>query len=374
MIEKGKISSLQMAMLLYFIVLATAILTLPSVAGKDAKQDLWLSPIWASLIGFLTLGIFLKLNKFYPNENIIQYSERIIGKLAGKTLGFIYLFFHLYLNGIVLRQYAEFIANFLPKTPIPVVIASMVLVCMFVVYGGVEVLARATQVFLPLFILPLLLMVLLLLPDIEIDNIFPIMGNGILPSLQGATSIQSWFNDFFYISFFLPFLKDRSKARKLGVISIVAVVLTMVITNLITLLVLGSTTQEYIYPVISVSRYISIANFFEHVESMVMAVWVTGIFVKVSAIYYVLTLGTAQCLNVRDYKPFVLPFGFLQVIVALWISSNFQQLVSFLSTSGIVFFFSLEIVIPLFLLLIAFIKKRRNGGLNSNGTKNQKNH
>ncbi len=72
MIEKGKISSLQMAMLLYFIVLATAILTLPSVVGKDAKQDLWLSPIWASLIGFLTLGIFLKLNKFYPNENIIQ--------------------------------------------------------------------------------------------------------------------------------------------------------------------------------------------------------------------------------------------------------------------------------------------------------------
>ncbi|MEH7490248.1 hypothetical protein V7160_26800, partial [Priestia megaterium] len=80
------------------------------------------------------------------------------------------------------------------------------------------------------------------------------------------------------------------------------------------------------------------------------------------------------CINVRDYKPFVLPFGFLQVIVALWISSNFQQLVSFLSTSGIVFFFSLEIVIPLFLLLIAFIKKGRNGGLNSNGTKNQKNH
>lgn len=63
MIEKGKISSLQMAMLLYFIVLATAILTLPSVAGKDAKQDLWLSPIWASLIGFLTLGIFFKIKQ-----------------------------------------------------------------------------------------------------------------------------------------------------------------------------------------------------------------------------------------------------------------------------------------------------------------------
>ncbi len=114
------------------------------------------------------------------------------------------MFFHLYLNGIVLRQYAEFIANFLPKTPIPVVIASMVLVCMFVVYGVSRGVARATQVFSSHYLFFLfLLMVLLLLPDIEIDNIFPIMRNGILPSLQGATSIQSWFNDFFYIFFFL---------------------------------------------------------------------------------------------------------------------------------------------------------------------------
>ncbi len=74
---------------------------------------------------------------------------------------------------------------------------------------------------------------------------------------------------------------------------------------------------------------------------MVMAVWVTGIFVKVSAIYYVLTLGTAQCLNVRDYKPFVLPFGFLQVISCFVdILPIFNNLFPFLSTSGIVFFFS----------------------------------
>jgi len=64
MIEKGEISSLQMEMILYFIILATAILALPSVAGKDVKQNLWLLPIWASFIGVLILCTFLKLNTF----------------------------------------------------------------------------------------------------------------------------------------------------------------------------------------------------------------------------------------------------------------------------------------------------------------------
>ncbi|MEI4831244.1 endospore germination permease [Bacillus sp. FJAT-53711] len=358
MIEKGKISSLQMAMILYFIILATGILTLPSVAGKYAKQDLWLSPIWASLIAFLVLSVFWKLNKLYPNENIMQYSERIIGKIAGKTLGFMYLFFHLYLNGIVLREYAEFIANFLPRTPMSIVVASMVLVNAFVVYGGVEVLARATLIFLPVFILLLLLMGFLLLPDMEFHNILPIMGNGILPSIQGAIPIQLWFNEFFYMSFFLPFLKDPEKGRKWGMISVVAIVLTMIVTNLIAIFVLGGIVSESVYPVLSVARYISIANFFEHIESIIMAIWVAGVFVKVSAIYYVLTLGTAQYLNVQDYKRFVFPLGFLQVIFVFWITSSFQQLFAFLSTAGIFYFFSLQVVLPFLLLSIALIKKK----------------
>jgi spore germination protein KB len=358
MIEKGKISSSQMAMILYFIILATGILTLPSVAGKDAKQDLWLSPIWASLIGFLVFSVLWKLNKLYPNENIMQYSERIIGKIGGKTLGFIYLFTHLYLNGLVLREYAEFIVIFLPRTPISIVIASMVLVTAFVVYGGVEVLARATQIFLPVFIFPILLMGLLLLPDMEFHNILPIIGNGILPSIKGAIAIQLWFSEFFYLSFFLPFLKDPEKGRKWSMISVVAVVLTMIVTNLIAIFVLGGIVSETVYPVMSVARYISIANFFEHIESIIMAVWVTGIFVKVSAIYYVLTLGTAQCLNLHDYKRFVIPLGFLQVIFALWIAPSSQQLVSFLSKSGIYYFLTLQVMLPFLLLAIALIKKK----------------
>ncbi|MEH7335769.1 endospore germination permease [Neobacillus drentensis] len=356
MIEKGKISALQMGMILYIIVLATSILSLPAVAGKDAKQDLWLSPIWASIIGFLVVFILLKLNTYYPKQNIVQYSEHLIGKLASKILGYIFLFFHLFLNGIVLREYAEFIANFLPKTPLLVVIVSLVLVCASVAYGGLELLARVTQTFFPLFIFPLLIMGILLLPDMKVQNILPIMGNGILPSLQGAIPIQSWLGDFIYISFFLPFLKNPEKGRKWGLISVVTVVLTMVFTNLITIFIMDDTIKEQIYPVMNVARYISLFQFFEHLESIVMAIWVTGIFIKISAIYYVLVLGAAQCLDVKDYKPFVLPFGFLQIIFGFWVATSYQQLVSFLSKSGIFYFFSFEVVLPLFLLLIAFIK------------------
>ncbi|WP_028400699.1 GerAB/ArcD/ProY family transporter [Ectobacillus panaciterrae] len=80
----------------------------------------------------------------------------------------------------------------------------------------------------------------------EFHNILPIMGKGILPSIQGAIAVQAWFNDLFYMSFFLPFLKDPEKRQKWSMISVVAIVLTMMVTNLIAIFVLGGTVPYFV--------------------------------------------------------------------------------------------------------------------------------
>ena len=41
--EKGKISSLQMAVMLYPAIIATSIISVPSIVAKYAKNDLWIS-------------------------------------------------------------------------------------------------------------------------------------------------------------------------------------------------------------------------------------------------------------------------------------------------------------------------------------------
>ncbi|WP_309487243.1 GerAB/ArcD/ProY family transporter [Bacillus sp. ISL-4] len=145
--EKGRISSLQMAFMMYPTIMATAILGVPSITAKYAKNDLWLSPILASLIGYATVYIAYKLHKLYPKQTVIQFSEQIIGRIPGKILGFLFLFFYIPITGQILRSYGEFIVDsFLVKTPISVIMASMVLLCAFIVRGGIEVLGRAAQI------------------------------------------------------------------------------------------------------------------------------------------------------------------------------------------------------------------------------------
>ncbi|MED3564495.1 endospore germination permease [Bacillus xiapuensis] len=358
MIEKGKISALQMSLMIVPTIIATVVLIVPAITGKYAERDMWISPILASLNGFFTVLIVYKLHKCYPNETFIQYSKHIIGRLPGKVLGLAYLFFLLHLCGIICREYADFvIVSFLPKTPMIVVAGSLIFVCAFAVRGGVEVLGRAAQLLVPLFLLPPLLF-FLLIPDFKFENIFPIAGHGMIPPILGAIVPQAWFSEIFLISILLPFVKDREKGRKFGMITVLFTMFILVFTNIVNIFLFGATVSSFNYPVFTAFRYISIGDFFEHLESIVIALWVLGAFIKVAVFYYVLVIGTAQWLNLSDYRPIVFPLGFLITIFSIWVTANAQEMGHFLETiypfyGTIGFTF-----IPLLLLIFNLFRKK----------------
>ena len=358
--EKGKISSLQMAVMIYPTIVATIILGVPSITAKYAKNDLWLSPILASVIGYVRVYLACKLHQLYPKQTVIQFSEQIVGRFAGKVLGVLFLLFYIQGTGHALRSYSEFMVDsFLVHTPISVIIASMAFLCALIVSGGLEGLGRAAQLFFPVFFFPLLILIILVFPDFEFKNIFPILEDGIMPPIKGAIVPMGWFTELFMISFFLPFLVDGKKGKKYGMMTAFAVMMTLVVVNLIVLFVLGQTTASRVYPLMQVARYISIAGFFEHLESIVMAIWVVGAFVKISVFYYVAVLGTAQWLNLSDYRSIVWSIGILIVAFSFWSHSSTMELQRFLF--GVFPFYGLLIqtIIPLFLLVIAVVRKRK---------------
>ncbi|WHY57486.1 GerAB/ArcD/ProY family transporter [Peribacillus simplex] len=361
--EKGKISSLQMAFMMYPTIVATAIIGVPGITAKYAKTDLWLSPIFAALIGYLTVYIAYKLHQLYPKQTVIQFTEKIIGRTPGKIFGFLLLFFYIQNTGLIVRGYAEFIVgSFLVRTPISVIMASMVLLCAFIVRGGIEVLGRAAELFVPVFIFPIFILIILVSPDLEFKNIFPVLADGMMPPIKGAIVPGGWFSEYFLIIFLLPFLTNMKKGMKSSMMSVSVVMMTLIVVNLTVLFVLGSTTSTKLYPLMNVSRYISLADFFEHVESAAMAVWIVGAFVKISVFYYVSALGTAQWLNLSDYRPIVWPIGILIVIFSFWSLPSSVDVsrndINVFPLQGIL----MQTIIPLLLLVIAVVRKRNRKG------------
>lgn len=360
MIEKGKISAFQMAAMLYSMPVATGIVLLPAITGKHAGRDLWVSPIAASIVGFLLVLIGIRLNKLYPNQSIIEYSLSIAGRIPGKVLGLVYLSFYWVLGGIVIRQYGEFITgNFFHKTPMIVIMGVTVFACALAVRGGVEVLGRCSQSFIVLLIVLIAAIMILLIPDMKPEQMLPVMENGFHPILKGAFSPMDWFSSYFSMFFLLPFLNDKEKGMKWGNISVVAVLLTMITTNLTALFLFGDITATLTYPLMVAVRQISMVGFIEHVEAIVMSIWILGAVAQIAMHYYVFVLGTAQWLELDNYRQLVFPAGFLLLLMSMWAAPDLQQLSYYLGTSFVFYALAIRIVIPLLLYAVASVRSRR---------------
>ncbi len=363
MVDKGRISAYQMSAIMYPTILSTAILIAPSITSKYAERDMWLSPIWASFMGFLLVYITHRLHKLHPNQTLIKASELILGRTLGKVFGFLFFFMYLHDTGFVVREYGEFIAeNFLERTPIVITMGCIVIVSAFAVRGGVEVVARCAQLFLPLFVLFLFLIICLLLPDYEPKHLLPAFENGVQQSLRGSLPLQPWFDDVILMSFLLPCLANPEKAGKWGILSVCAITGTMVLTNIAVYLVFGEVTARLTFPFIVAARYISLTDVLQHLEALLMALWLMGIFIKLCMYYYAIVVTGAELLTLSDYRLIVFPIGLLLVLLGVWSTPNLQVMTRFFETTGYFYFMAYKMAIPLLLILVAHVRSRFGAG------------
>ena len=361
MIDSGKISAFQMGKMIYLAIIPTAVLTAPVITFKLAKQDLWLSPVWA-FSGLVAGFVALQLHRLYPGQNLVQVFECLAGRFLGKIIGLAYWLYLLYVCGIIVREYGEFVVGaLLLDTPPIVVLSSMVLVCTLAVRGGVEIVGRFSDILLPAFIILFLLILIPVLPDLRVTNIMPVMGEGIMPSIEGAYVLQIWYSELMLASFLLPFVNDGQKKAKSVWLVLLAIIFTLVVSDLMTLMLLGELSGNYAYPFLILARYINLADFFTHLEALFMAIWVLGAFVKICVFYYVTVLVAAQWMNLSDYRQIVLPLGFLLTLFSIWVAPNYPTLIHAISTSIVFLMLTMFVVIPFLLLVAAWVKQRLRG-------------
>jgi len=360
MLEKGKISNLHMEIMMVPTVIATGILSIPSIAGRFARHDMWMTPIAGSLIGFITVYIVWKLHQLFPKLNPIQYSEKILGKAVGKLFGVFLVSFYIHDTGLIIRQYSDFISgNVMFETPSLVFSISIMFVSALAVRGGIEVIARSAVICTTLY-MSTSVSLLLLLKDIDVTFMLPILENGLLPVMKGGFVHTAWFSELFLLAFVYPYINSPKTGLKSGMKIALFIMLFLLYINFFVLTLLGISSVNQFYPVYSIVRAISVMGFFENFEVIITASWVLGNFVKVTVFLYVASLGLAQLLRLSDYRLIVFPLSLLIILLSYWGIPNIVELIDYMTKIQPFYFVMVQTILPLFLLIIALVRRKRS--------------
>lgn len=356
-LENGKISGYQLFLLLLTTVLATGILFVPGITARSAGHDGWLSLlIVATIPGLMTAEICSKLAMRFPEKTIIQYSEEILGKYFGKFLGLLFIFYIVLINSIIIKEGSSFITSaFLARTPPVVISGALMLLAVYMVRDGIEVISRVNEITIILFFIIFILIFALISSEMNLNNLLPINDKGIKAIILGGLPPSVWRTEVVVMAFIIPFVKAPSKVRKISIGAVLFLAIFLAIDNIMSSAVLGDLIAVESFPFLSLVRYISLGDFIDRVESVIMVFWVSGVLIKITVFYYGAVICTAQLFKLKDYKPVVLPMGVILLVWSLTILKSSPELLKFISTTSVTMGWTMVVLFPLFLLIMAVI-------------------
>ncbi|MGI5839673.1 MAG: GerAB/ArcD/ProY family transporter [bacterium] len=352
--ENKKLTSFQMFTFLSGIIIGTGILSLPRVLAEIAGHDLWLSLL---LAGGLVSGsgvVIVLICRRFPEANVFEISEILLGRIAGKTIILYYIVFSLAGAVVVTRVFADLARTYsFLQTPRALFAALLVLLAAYILRHDLIVLARYSElVFYLLF--PTLAFYFLEFDQINFLNFLPIGAAGtgnivraVLPSLYS-------FFGFEFMVVFHPYLQQpKSDMKIMG--AVIAVVLLSYLLSVFAIIgYFGEIRAISLnWPVLNYLKNIRLP-FFDRVEQLFLFLWLHSIIITISGTLLVAVQGITHLLRLRHHKftlPVVIPLLFAMTFLPANITETYKavDVVSYASIGGM-------FIIPILLYLTAWVR------------------
>lgn len=353
-----KISPKQFIYLIVSVILSTATIFLPSIVASKAEQDSWMSVIMATSFSIPVFCLYYIISAIFKDKTLFSFLEDIFGKIVGKAIASLYLLFFIHLTVIMLRELFEIMRSaFMPKTPPIVFSFALMIVASYAVTKGFVAIARMNEVVFPFGMGLLAFVIFFSMPYVKLENFLPILANGLLPPMKGALPLISWMLESVIILAIFPHISDSKKVLKSGIISLVFIAFALML-GVLAIGIFGSkTTADFKFTALEMTRTIRLSNYFARLDSIIMAIWIEGIFMKITVFTYIIVKGFSDVLNLDDYRFAVLPIAAIMIPMSVFVSSNIDELYNFLKDK---FFYEtviFEVILPLFIFFVAKIRK-----------------
>ena len=329
--------------------------------GGELKSDRWVAGIIGILLAMPITLIYARLQSIFQGQDIFDILTVLFGKIGGRILSLIYVWYAFHIGSLVIRNFGEFVNIVaLPETPMFVPMLIIGLMAVFAVKLGIEVIGRTCAYILPILLTILVTVQLLGIPAMKFHYIKPILAVGIAPLLKGGfTSFSFPFAEtvlFLGVFFTLQTKKSPYKVYFSGLIFAGIIIILSAIRNVLILGELGSSL--YFPSHVAVGRIV-VGEFIQRIEVSVAFVFAVASLIKSSIGLFVATKGLSKIFNLNDYRSIVIQTGLLMVFLAQILYKDIMSMTEWAMKVYPYYAFPFQVILPIAIWILAEIKKNK---------------
>jgi len=354
-----KITTSQAAIVLTNSMLGAGILTLPRDLVKAVQTpDAWVSVVLGGVVVFMVIMIMVKLSQQFPGKTVFQYSKRIVGNLPGGVLSSLLILYFIVVAGFEIRVLAEVTLFFLLEgTPIWAIVMPFIWVGTYLVYGGINSIARVFQIVFPISIFILIICFILSSRIFDIHHLRPFMSEGLMPVIRGMKSGILIFTGCEVVMIMTAFMEHPQEAVK-GMM--VGFCIPLVLYLVTVVMVIGGLSINSVitstWPTIDLVRSLEISGFFfERFEFPLLVIWLMQMFCNFCSFFFNASLGISQVFNLKIHPVMfaLMPVIFICTMIPQRINDVFS-LGESIGYMGVLIF----MLLPLLLSIVLLIRKK----------------
>ncbi|CUH97272.1 putative membrane protein [Propionispora sp. 2/2-37] len=296
--------------------------------GIRAKQDAWLVVLSGLVLGFGILWLHTEIQKNYPHNNLTEINTILFGKLLGGFITIAFAGYFTWVSILNFSEFAELIAiTTLHDTPILAIQITFMLVIIYLTLQGIEVLARMSELLMPLVMFSLILIFILIIVsgNVNLKEMLPMLAKGIMPVFKEVFPTFSTFpygEDVVFLMFYC-YANEPRLIRKYAFAAIFMLGTSLVISTILIVCVLGvNLTAASTIPLIEVVKMINIGSIITNIDAIAVIVIFIGGLYKAMLFFYGAVLALSTLFKVKK-ELLVIAMGIFLVWLNLTIIPNF---------------------------------------------------
>lgn len=333
--------------------------------GIEAKQDAWIVIAISMLIGFILLWLYTKLQKYFPEKNLIEIIIELLGRFLGRPLAFLYTLFFLYGCTRNLRDFGELMKiTFLHETPMTIVHIVFMATAVYILFLGLEVLTRTSEIMFSvtlffLFSIPILLSTSV---KVHLEDLLPILNNGIKPVLKAAypNTVNFPFGEAFVFSMYWCHTNSKKDVLKTSILAMGVSGLSLIISTIFIICTLGvQLTSATTIPLINLIRLVDVEDILTNLDPIAVVIIFIGGFYKTIIYFYAAVSSITTLFRLKDIRWLLIPCA----IFIIWISIAFESSYAYHIWLGQkislpYIYNTFQVLIPPLLLIICWLKNK----------------
>lgn len=356
--ENTHIGKSEAIALIFTVMVNHAILNISKAILASTESSALLNTIYISIISILiSYIIYVLLNKF-PTFDILDISNFLGGKILKIVVSILFLGYFLFFSATLLKNFVYALQIiYYPNTNTFFIILIFLISAFFVCNLKYNALYRSNLLTIPFVILNILILFLGNLGDFTLENIFPILGNGINETFLYGLSNLFAFQGLLYILFLPPHLKDVNQLKKITFLSTLFSALYLILTVAVIFLLFDiEVSNTLLMPLYSAARYIEFGSFFQRLDSVFILTWIISFVSYLSITMNMCCTILQKVTPIKSSKVFILLISFIILIVTFF--SPTHGVSTFFTETVYKYAFFIMLGLSIIILLTAFIFKK----------------